>query len=507
MPLYAILGVSKQKGGSVTNSGRHNDRARETPNADASRTHLNRVLHGDARNVRQLVTEVIREHGGKPRKDSVEAIELLCKASPAFFTEKDPEKFREKVDRFCECAMAFLRDNRSGGVLVKAVLHLDERTPHVHAHKVPVDPAGNLNARHYLGGREKMEAMHDLYAEYMAPLGLERGRRRSRATHRELQDFYRSLGEEVRLEVEHGQVPDPPKVMITEEARRRYKEKVTRAVLKQLERPHEVMRNQAMLARDERAHREEAERRAEAAEREAAGRIRAVERAAAEKVREAERSAAERVEEVERTAGAVLGENSKLREAARALLGERNQLMEALRETARERQEYQLRARDYQERLSDIPMPEVMERLGYEGERHGEFHVYRGERNEAAMIIERQKAFDHRREIICKNSLDLVVHMRRHNEGVEGFTHTHALEWLRDEFGDRRAAGAAVAHREQAVLEVFDRSREERERERALVHERSDGQERGAQGRDENQDRDYQDRGGAPERGGYEFDR
>lgn len=54
-------------------------------------------------------------------------------------------------------------------------------------------------------------------------------------------------GEEVRLEVDHGQSPGPPKVMITEEARRKYREKVTRVVLKQLERPYEVMRNQAML--------------------------------------------------------------------------------------------------------------------------------------------------------------------------------------------------------------------------------------------------------------------
>lgn len=97
--------------------------------------------------------------------------------------------------------------------------------------------------------------------------------------------------------------------------------------------------------------------------------------------------------------------------------------------------------------------------------------------------------------------------MRRHNEGVEGFTHTHALEWLRDEFGDRRAGGAAVAHREQAVLEVFDRRREERERVRELVHERSGGEGRGAQGGAGEQDRGRQERGGGPEREVYDLDR
>jgi hypothetical protein len=243
MPTFAILGISKQKGGSVALSGHHNDRTRETPNADPSRTHLNRVLAGDDRNVKQIVRETINEHGGKPRKDAVEAIELLCKASPQFFAEKDPVKFQEKVDRFVEHAMGFLQDERSGGKLVKAVLHLDEHTPHIHAHKVPIDPEGNLNARHYLGGRDKMEGMHDLYAEYMSPLGLERGRRRSRATHEKIEDFYRSINQEVRLEVDHEKIPDPPRVMMTEEARKQYKEKVLRAVLKGLEEPHEIMRN------------------------------------------------------------------------------------------------------------------------------------------------------------------------------------------------------------------------------------------------------------------------
>lgn len=129
MPTYAILGVAKQKGGSVALSGHHNDRTHSVPNADPERTHLNRVLHGDDRNVRETVTEIIDGHGGKPRKDSVEAIEILCKASPAYFKEKDPVKRREKLDAFVEQAMRFLLDERSGGKLVKAVLHLDERNP------------------------------------------------------------------------------------------------------------------------------------------------------------------------------------------------------------------------------------------------------------------------------------------------------------------------------------------------------------------------------------------
>lgn len=212
---YAIIGISKQKGGSVGSAGHHVDRTRETPNADPGRRHLNRVLIGDDRNVRELVSEAIDAGGGKPRRDSVEAIELMLEASPEYFMGADPDESRERVDRFVEQAVAFLRDPRSGGRCVKAVLHMDERTPHVHAHKVPFDPDGNLNAKHYLGGREKMAAMHDLYAEYMRPLGLERGRRGSRATHQRVQQFYASVTKEPEVKIDPERVPDPPRVMLT----------------------------------------------------------------------------------------------------------------------------------------------------------------------------------------------------------------------------------------------------------------------------------------------------
>jgi hypothetical protein len=85
MPPKAIMRMEKRKGGQITLSGRHNDRTQPVPNADPERTHLNRVLAGDERPTRQLVIEVIKAHGGKPRKDAVEAIEFLCKASPEFF--------------------------------------------------------------------------------------------------------------------------------------------------------------------------------------------------------------------------------------------------------------------------------------------------------------------------------------------------------------------------------------------------------------------------------------
>jgi hypothetical protein len=166
-------------------------------------------------------------------------------------------------------------------------------------------------------------------------------------------------------------------------------------------------------------------------------------------------------------------------------------LHESVLKLGLEKQGFELEARQYRERLSDIPLPEVMERLGCRGERQGEAHVYRDTRGQVAIRIEQQKAVDFHRQGTFRNSLDLVVRIRRHHQGVEGFTEEQAIEFLREEFGDKRAAGAVMAHREQTVLEFFDRTRQERER--SLTPTRGDDPWRGTQGGAEDRDRSRHD--------------
>jgi len=137
MPLYAIARIAKQKGGSIASSSHHNDRTRETLNVDPARLGQNRLLIGEDRNVRELVTEVIDVHGGKPRSDSVEVVEMVLTATPTFFRHEHGEIDQKMLDRFVERAVVFLKAPGSGGICVKAVLHLDKQTPHIQAHKLP----------------------------------------------------------------------------------------------------------------------------------------------------------------------------------------------------------------------------------------------------------------------------------------------------------------------------------------------------------------------------------
>ncbi len=454
---FSTIGVSKQKGGSVGASGRHNDRSRDTPNADPERSHLNRVLIGDERGVRERVREIIDEYGGKPRHDSVEAVELLLSASHEFFEGPNGEISMEKVALFCEQAEKFLKDRSVCGICAKATLHMDERTPHIHAHMVPITPDGRLSATYFLDGRAKIKELHTRYAEYMKPLGLERGREGSRATHQRVKQFYASLTKEAALEINPDKIPDPSRLkLLTAEGVRQYKQEVLKAVLEQLKEPIRILQDQSQLTKDEHAHRVEADKRAEAAEHQAAARVEAVERTAQEKIAAFEIKATDYVHNVERTARTVLEENRELRGEMQDLRSERNHLNESLIKAAREKLEALALARTYSDRLTDIPMPEVMQHLNYPGEQHGQTFIYRGDHDVVAMRIEQQRAFDSNNQLICRNSLDLVVHLRKNNEGREQFNREDALQFLVENFGAGRAAAAYTVNREQAAITQLD---------------------------------------------------
>jgi hypothetical protein len=491
---FCTIGVSKQKGGNVGSSSRHNDRRRDTPNADPERTPLNRVLVGDDRNARYRVREIIDEHGGKPRRDSVEAVELLLSASHEYFVGRDGEIDPERLERWVEQARKFLGDRRNLGICAKAVLHLDERTPHIHAHMVPITEDGRLSASHFLDGPKKVAELHTRHAGYMQELGLERGREGSRATHQRVKQFYASVDREPELKIEPDRIPDPGRLkVLTAEGARAYKLEVLSHVLEQIKEPIRILQDQSQLTRDERAHRVEADKRADEAERQAAERIEAAEREAQEKIAAVRREEAERFENLRRSALQLLEEHKELYREKEALRKEHEKLRESMTAMTREKLDFQMLAKQYSDRLTDIPMEEAMQRLGYEGERHGETLVYRADGGQVAMLIEKQRAFDQQKELICKNSLDLVVHMRRENEGMKSFDRNHALAWLQDEFGDKRAHGAYLANREQSALEFFGRRNEEREKTRSLVREHSDDPWRGPQGRADDRDRGSRD--------------
>lgn len=440
MPLYAIARTAKQKGGGVAASGHHNDRTRETLNADPEKREQNRILIGDQRNVRELVTEVIEAHGGKPRSDSVEAVEMVLTATRSYFTNNAGKIDQKQVDRFVERAVAFLKDPRSGGVCVKAVMHLDEQTPHVQAHKVPIDPQGKLNCKHYLGSRRKLSAWQDLYHEYMQPLGLERGERGSRARHTDIKDFYAAITRDHRPKLDLDRLPDPPRIALTKEGIRKYKQEIIKSVNEQVAEPLKTLQHQAMLTREEASKRE------------------AAEKLAAERVALAEKGAEKAMQMLDKERH----ENETLRQQSDALSQVNEELKKDVAVERSRTHEQSLLSGQYRNRLKDIPLEDVMERMGYEREQIGNSFVYRDDEQRVQLVIRDQQMQDSQQRTICRNSIDCVLHMRNNNEGWK-ITQMDAVIWLAENFGEARAVAACVVKIEQDASYLFAERRQNKE--------------------------------------------
>ena len=96
------------------------------------------------------------------RKNGVLCVEMLLTASPEYFRPDDPSRAGyyepEKLADFQQSVSSWL-DNEYGDRIVRAELHLDESTPHIHAYLVPLDERGKLNCRGYLWGQTKAKSV------------------------------------------------------------------------------------------------------------------------------------------------------------------------------------------------------------------------------------------------------------------------------------------------------------------------------------------------------------
>lgn len=227
---YAILRTAKLKSmGEIAGSLSHTYRTRETPNADPSRAALNEH-HGapDPAAVRDAIRARLPE---KHRKDAVLCVEYFVGASPEFFQEGGD------ADAYFARAVQWLQARHGADNLVAWSIHRDETSPHLVGYVVPLDSAGKLNAKHFLGGKAKLSAMQtDFAASVGAAVGLERGIEGSKATHTTIRQYYQALN---RPDFKHGRVSAAtlePKVLEkrlltkTVESPEQVAERLTRAV-------------------------------------------------------------------------------------------------------------------------------------------------------------------------------------------------------------------------------------------------------------------------------------
>ena len=166
-PQYAILRFAKYKGPEIGRIEAHDERTKaeyaSNPDVDTSRSRLNFHLVKPHRSYRAEAEKQIAEAGCRARKDSVRVVETLITASPEFFANKKPKE----VKKFFEYALEFIQSKQSPETIISAVVHMDEKTPHMHLCFVPLTPDKRLSAKDIIGNKKKLTQWQDEFWKHM----------------------------------------------------------------------------------------------------------------------------------------------------------------------------------------------------------------------------------------------------------------------------------------------------------------------------------------------------
>ena len=174
---YAILRFAKYKGPEIGRIESHNERTKEkyasNPDIDTSRSHLNFHLVFPERKYRAEAEKQIAEAGCRTRSDSVRVVEVLVTASPEFFKGKK----KAEIKAYFQEALDFIQQHQNPRTIISAVVHMDEKTPHMHLCFVPLTKDKRLSAKEIVGNKKKLTWWQDEFWKHMVKKypDLERG--------------------------------------------------------------------------------------------------------------------------------------------------------------------------------------------------------------------------------------------------------------------------------------------------------------------------------------------
>lgn len=115
------------------------------------------------------------------RKDAVHSVNVILSGSheEMINISKDKELLQKWIDKNLEfCKNEYGKDN-----ITRFVVHMDEKTPHIHCVFVPITSDGRLSAGDWMKTGKLLEEAQDRYAEAMEEFGLERGVKSDRKHH------------------------------------------------------------------------------------------------------------------------------------------------------------------------------------------------------------------------------------------------------------------------------------------------------------------------------------
>ena len=216
---YAVLHLEKAKGTDSRMSA-HIERTVHPKNADRTRTHLNRELvqfPEGVRNHTQAIAHRIETAGirRKVSANQVKAIRILLTGSNKDMKQMEAEG---RIEDWCNDSLKWIRETYGEQNLVSAVLHMDEKTPHIHATVIPIVTGERRKAgqeeqngkKKYrkknpqdvrlcaddVMARHRLKHYQDTYAQAMNKYGLQRGVDGSLAKHISTMQYYKQLVEQ-----------------------------------------------------------------------------------------------------------------------------------------------------------------------------------------------------------------------------------------------------------------------------------------------------------------------
>ena len=169
-----VLHMSKFKKDAVRGIQSHNRREREShsnPDIDYSRSVGNYDLHESASdNYAQAIQNRIDDllMVKAVRKDAVHMCGLIVSSDKSFFTRMGKEETR----RFFAEAAAYLTDFVGKENVISAMVHMDEKTPHMHFLHVPVTQDGRLSANS-IYSRASLKKLQTELPSYLQSRGFE----------------------------------------------------------------------------------------------------------------------------------------------------------------------------------------------------------------------------------------------------------------------------------------------------------------------------------------------
>lgn len=209
---FAVLHVTKFSGGGGGGIGAHIDRQHIPKNADPDRQDLNKeLITPRSTSMKKDIDTRIQEgytSTRKIRKDAVRAVGVILSGSHEQMKKIEAEgKINEWADKNLEfCQKRFGSDN-----IVRFTLHMDEKTPHIHAVFTPITEDGRLHFKSFIDGKRALTKLQDDYAKEMAEYGLIRGREHSRTKHQTTREYYAKIEDVEPIELKTNILGQPQK--------------------------------------------------------------------------------------------------------------------------------------------------------------------------------------------------------------------------------------------------------------------------------------------------------